>query len=314
MAGLRRKLRRFLLRNGRLESSDTVFDALFPQQFRVERLATGFQFTEGPVWLPDERALLFTDIPADRIYKLKPGNEPTVFRDPSHHANGLTLDGDGHLIACEHGARRVTRTEHDGAITVLADACEGKRLNSPNDVVVHSDGSIWFTDPPYGIRPEEQELPYQAVFRVRAGGGRPAPVILDLSKPNGLAFSPDETVLYVDDSSRARRHVRSFRVNEDGSLTDSGGLFHDMNVRAPGAPDGMKLDVDGRVWCTGARGIWVLSPDGDLLGTIVLPEKPSNCAWGGEDGRTLYITAETSVYRVRTNAQGIRPGNHETRA
>ncbi len=308
MAGLKRRLRRFLLRNGRLESNAPDFRALFPAQFRVERLATGFQFTEGPVWLPDEHALLFTDIPAGRIYRLEPGRAPAIFREPSYHANGLTLDGQGRLIACEHGSRRVTRTERDGTITVLADAYNGKRLNSPNDVVVHSGGAIWFTDPPYGIRPEEQELPFQGVFRIPPEGGPPEPVVHDFAKPNGLGFSPDERVLYVDDSSRSRRHIRSFRVNDDNSLTDRGGLFHDMNVRAPGAPDGMKLDVEGRIWCTGARGLWVLGPGGEKRGTVVMPEKPSNCAWGDEEGNTLYITAETSVYRVKTTTRGVRPG------
>jgi gluconolactonase len=214
----------------------------------------------------------------------------------------LTRDKEGRLIACEHGNRRVTRTEADGSVTVLAERFRGKRLNSPNDVIVKSDGAIYFTDPSYGINPKEQEQPVQGVYRLSPDTKEITLVADDLARPNGLAFSPDEKKLYIDDSER--RHIRVFAVREDGSLT-GGTLFHDMNVATPGAPDGMKVDVAGHVYCTGAGGVWVFDPAGNHLGTIVTPEKPSNCAWGDEDWRTLYITAETSLYKIRVNTAGM---------
>jgi gluconolactonase len=185
----------------------------------------------------------------------------------------------------------------------LADAFLGKKLNSPNDVIVKSDGAIYFTDPNYGIRPEEQEQEVQGVYRLSPDGEDLSLVASDFARPNGLAFSPDEKKLYIDDSER--RHIRVFNVNDDGSLS-GGTVFHDMNIATPGAPDGMKVDIEGRIYCTGAGGVWVFDPDGNHLGTIVTPEKPSNCAWGGMDSRTLYITACSSVYAIRAQTPGIR--------
>ena len=269
---------------------------------RPERIATGFQFTEGPVYSP-ECGLLFSDIPGNRIHQWRPDEAVTVFRSPSGHSNGLTYDRQGGLIACEHGARRVSRTEEDGRVVALASRYQGKRLNSPNDVVVKSGGTVYFTDPPYGVKPAERELSFQGVYRIGSDGALTL-LVRDFDKPNGLAFSPDESVLYVDDS--ARKHVRAFEVRPDGTLAN-GRVFADMQSDAPGSPDGMKVDVEGRLYVTGPGGTWVFDKTGRHLGTIVTPETPSNCAFGGEGNRTLFITARTSVYRVRLNVEGIGP-------
>jgi len=264
------------------------------------RIAGGFQFTEGPVWHPDGY-LLFSDIPADTIYRLVPGEMPEVWRRPSGHSNGLTFDRQGRLIACEHGNRRVSRTEADGQVVALAAHYRGKRLNSPNDVVVRSDGSIYFTDPPYGIRPEEQELPYNGLYRITPDGSLTL-LDADWGRPNGLAFSPNEKTLYVDDSPR--RIIRAYDVAEDGSLHRPR-LFADMASKMEGSPDGMKVDVEGNLYCTGPGALWVYRPDGTLVGQIIGPEKPANVAFGDADRRTLYITARTSVYALRTRIPGM---------
>ncbi len=219
-----------------------------------------------------------------------------VFRQPSGNSNGLTLDLQGRLIACEHSNRRVSRTEADGSVIPLATHYQGRQLNSPNDVVVKSDGSIYFTDPPYGVQPEERELDFQGVYRI-APDGTLALLVDDFERPNGLAFSPDERILYVDDT--ARRHVRAFDVLPDGTLVH-GRVFAEMQSPATGGPDGMKLDVEGSLYVTGPGGTWLFDPDGRHLGTLVTPELPANLAFGDGDRCTLYITARTSVYRVRT--------------
>ena len=291
-------------RRGRLEAKVEAFDRLFPQGAQIERVATGFQFTEGPLWCDEGRHLLFSDIPANRILQMTPEGRVSTFRHPSGHANGLTHDREGRLIACEHSNRRVSRTETDGTVTVIAEHFDGRKLNSPNDVVVRRDGSVYFTDPPYGIQPHLQEQPVQGVYRLPPDREHLALVAADFEGPNGLAFSPDEARLYIGDSS-SRRHVRVFDVQADGNLAN-GRLFHDMRVKQRGSPDGMKVDTCGRLYCTGARGVWVFDVDGVHMGTICTPEKPSNCAWGDEDRQTLYITAPTSVYRVRVNTPGTR--------
>jgi gluconolactonase len=264
-----------------------------------ERLATGFAFTEGPVWHPDG-FLLFSDIPANRTYRWAPGGEATVWREPSGNANGLTLDREGRLLACEHGNRRVSRVAAGGEATALAERYEGKRLNSPNDLVVARDGAVYFTDPPYGIEPDRREQPCNGVYRL-APDGALALVADDFERPNGLAFSPDGATLYIDDSGR--RHVRAFDVRPDGSLANSR-VLADMDHPQPGSPDGMKVDQEGHLYVAGATGVWVFEPDGTHLGTIVTPERPANCAWGDADRRTLYITARTSLYRVRAMVPG----------
>jgi gluconolactonase len=265
-----------------------------------ELLATGFQFTEGPIWISDGY-LLFSDIPADRIFKWSNASGVEIWREPSGQSNGLTIDLGGRLIACEHGNRRVTRTEPDGVVVPLAERYQGKRLNSPNDVVVKSDGSIYFTDPPYGIEPEEREQPCNGVYRILPDGTLEL-LVDDFDRPNGLAFSPDESVLYIDDSPR--RHVRAFDVRSDGTLHNSR-IIADMDHPQPGSPDGMKIDQEGHLYVAGATGIWVFEPDGVLLGVIVPPERPANCAWGDEDRKSLYITARTSLYRIRVTVPGL---------
>jgi gluconolactonase len=267
-----------------------------------ERLATGFQFTEGPVWHPDG-FLLFSDIPAARIYAWRPDGRVSIWREASGNSNGLTFDRSGRLLACEHGNRRVSVAQADGTVVALTDTYEGKRLNSPNDLVVRSDGSVYFTDPPYGIEPLPAEQPCNGVYCVRPDGTI-LRVLDDFDRPNGLAFSPDETILYVDDSRR--RHVRAFDVQADGTLQNSR-VIADMDHPQPGSPDGMKIDQAGNLYVAGATGVWVFQPDGTHLGVIVTPERPSNCAWGDDDGCSLYITARTSLYRVRVSVPGTPP-------
>lgn len=294
------------------ERRSPTFDRLVPVDAWIEPLATGFGFTEGPLW--DGESLLFSDIANSRIARLRlapAGAEVTTFRSPSHLANGLTYDAQRRLLACEGATRRLTRTEPDGTIVPIAESYQGKRLNSPNDVIVAADGAIYFSDPfwgngfgnPHGprVRADEQELPFAGVFRLATDGALAA-VADDFERPNGLALSPDEKTLYVDDTRRF--HIRAFDVQPDGSLSNSR-IFADIRADEPGVPDGMKVDVDGNVYCTGPGGIWVIAPSGEILGRIVPPEVPANVAWGDADWRSLYITARSSVYRVRLTTPGI---------
>ena len=268
-----------------------------------EQLASGLEFTEGPVWHPDGY-LLFSDIPANRTYKWSDKNGLEVWRQPTGNANGMTLDQQQRLVRCEHTGRQVSRVEADGSITALATHYNGGRLNSPNDVVIKSDGTVYFTDPPYGLdslEPSEREQPCNGVYRILTDGTM---VLLadDFDRPNGLAFSPDESILYVDDSPR--RHVRAFDVRPDGTLTNSR-ILADMDHPQPGSPDGMKIDEAGNLYVTGATGVWVFEPDGTHLGVIVTPERPANCAWGDSDRKSLYITARTGLYRIRVKVAGL---------
>jgi sugar lactone lactonase YvrE len=276
---------------------------------RVEKILGGFQFTEGPLWADGK--LLFSDIPASTIYSWIPSaGRAEVYRRPSGRSNGLTLDGRGRLIACEHD-RRLTRTELDGAVKVLAESYGGKKLNSPNDVVVAGNGDIYFTDPPYGLndKQEGKELPYQGVYRLGVHGKL---TLLDdtFDRPNGLALSPDESKLYIDDTTK--HHIRVFDVRGDGSICN-GRFFAELKGAKPGNPDGLKVDVHGNVFCTGSGGVWVITPSGEPLGVIETPEVSSNVAWGDPDFKTLYITARTGIYRVRT-ATGGTPSPSRTRA
>jgi aldose 1-epimerase len=277
---------------------------------QVEKIATGFEFTEGPVWHPDG-FLLFSDIPANTIYKWQPQQETEIFRQPSGNANGNTFDQSERLISAEHGNRRVSRTEKNGQIVTLASHYQGKRLNSPNDLAVKSDGSIYFTDPPYGIKPEQEELGFYGVYRL-ASDGTLTLLVDDFVRPNGIAFSPDETKLYVNDSEKG--HIRVFDVQPDGMLAN-GRLFAEMKPPSEeGAADGMKVDIKGNVYSTGPGGVWIFSPKGDLLDIIKTPEPPANLAWGDypsgtlrdRDYKTLYITARTSLYRIRLKIPGVR--------
>lgn len=277
----------------------------------VKQLATGFDWVEGPVWFGDANCLLFSDIPNNRIMRWTPGVGISVFREPSNYANGHTRDREGRLVSCEHGTRRVTRTELDGSVTVIADSYQGKRLNSPNDVVVHSDGSVWFSDPHYGIMTNyegyqsEQELPCH-VYRVDPNGNIQA-VLTDFACPNGLAFSEDEKRLYVADTGRifdaqAERHIRLFDVAADGGLS-GGDVFH---VIEPGCADGFRVDTDGNIWSSAADGVHCISPQGELLGKILVPELVSNVCFGGRAKHQLFITATTSVYAVTLNRNGVQ--------
>lgn len=266
------------------------------------RVAGGFQFTEGPVWHP-EGYLLFSDIPASIIYRYEPdsGEAPVPWRQPSGNSNGLTYDRAGRLLACEHGNRRVSRTEPDGTITPLATHYQGARLNSPNDIVVRSDGSIYFTDPPYGITEDQRELPYNGLYRI-SPDGELSLLETDFGRPNGLVFSPDESLLYVDDSPR--REIRVFGVNAAGELT-SDRLFANLESLEEGSPDGMKVDVMGNLYCAGPGGIWIFEPSGALVGIVAGPERPANLAFGDADLCTLYITARTGLYTLRTRNPGL---------
>ncbi|NEP15079.1 MAG: galactose-1-epimerase [Symploca sp. SIO2C1] len=269
---------------------------------QVEKVAAGFKFTEGPVWHSDG-FLLFSDIPANIIYKWQPEQKTEIFRQPSGKANGNTLDLSGRLITAEHSNRRVSRTEKDGTIVTLASHYQGKRLNSPNDLVVKSDGSIYFTDPPYGIKSEQEELGFYGVYRL-APDGTLTLLVDDFVRPNGIVFSPDETKLYVNDSQRG--HIRVFDVKPDGML-GKGKLFAELKPPSrEGAADGMKVDIKGNVYSTGPGGVWVFAPSGNLLGIIETPEAPANIAWGDSDYQTLYITARTSLYRIRLKVPGVR--------
>jgi gluconolactonase len=283
-----------------------------------ERIAGGMGFTEGPVWRGT--SLLFSDIPHKRIVRwrrLPEGPELTTYA--TGNSNGLTLDRQGEVLAAEHGGRCVSRVADNGIRTVLAEQFEGKRLNSPNDIVVKSDGPIYFTDPPYAVQPSTpgmarppdwwskpipgKEQPCNGVYRISPDGTLRL-LVDDFALPNGLAFSPDESVLYVDDS--AHKHIRAFDVRPDGTLTNSRILL-DMASEDPGVPDGLKVDLHGHVFCTGPGGVWVCRPDGERLGRIILPELPANLAWG-EDGSVLFLTARTSVYRLPTKTRGALLG------
>jgi gluconolactonase len=256
----------------------------------AERVATGFQFTEGPVWSPDG-FLLFSDVQGNRIVRWTAPDETTTFRQPSGNSNGLIFDSQGRLVACEHSNRRVSRTELDGNIVTLADRYQGMRLNSPNDIAIKSDGSIYFTDPPYGISSGQQELPYNGVFRISQPRNELTLLSSDFDRPNGLAFSPDESKLYIADTSRG--HIRVFDVEPDGTI-QGGAVFVEVS-----SPDGMKVDAKGRLYVASSTGVRVFTANGETFGTIAVAEQPSNLCFGDADGKSLFVTARTSLYRVR---------------
>jgi gluconolactonase len=266
----------------------------------AERLATGFTFTEGPSWHPDG-FLYFVDLRVHRLHKIGPGQSPELVREDTGEGNGTTFDLQGRLVMCEGGRRRLTRMDPDGRVEVLVDRYEGKRFNRPNDVVCASDGSLYFTDPGLRIPLAERELPYAGVYRLAPDGA--LTLVADCEYPNGLAFSPDERILYVA-NSRWAAYIHALELNDDGTLRRRC-IFADMSSDEPdGVPDGMKVDVEGRVYCTGPGGVWVFTPDGSHLGIIRLPEIPANLAFGGPDRQTLYFTARTSLYAMRTKVPG----------
>jgi gluconolactonase len=291
------------------EVIDPVFARFVLGNAPVQKLAGGFDWVEGPVWFGDAGCLLFSDIPNDRILRWTPDAGIATYRAPSNYANGHTRDRQGRLISCEHGTRRVTRTEWDGGITVIADSYRGKRLNSPNDAIVARDGAIWFTDPHYGIMSDyegfrgEQELPC-TVYRVNPDGTIAA-MITDMHCPNGLAFSPDEARLYVADTGRMHtddpQHIRVFDVS--GAVLSGGSVFHTIS---PGCADGIRVDTDGNLWSSAADGVHCIAPDGHLMGKILVPELVSNLCFGGRAKHRLYITASTGLYAVTLNRSGAQ--------
>lgn len=298
------------------EVIDPRFGACIDVVAQLERLHSGLRWAEGPVYFADHHALLFSDIPNERILRYDENSgHVTLFRAGSHNANGNTRDLLGRLITCEQGAGRITRTEPDGSITVLADSFEGHRLNAPNDVVVKSDGSIWFSDPSYGREtsfvgvPRASELDVDGLYMLDPNSGELELMADDFVKPNGLAFSPDESKLYVVDSGflpdpDGPRHVRVFDVGPDNTLTGGGVLTEVM----PGIPDGLRVDDDGRLWIGAGDGVHCVHPDGTLLGKLHLPEAAANLAFGGPKRNRLYITATTSLYAIFLNVTGcLRP-------
>ena len=272
----------------------------------LEQLGTGCEFTEGPIWHAEGKFLLFSDIPANQMKKWTAEEGITNFRVPSGKSNGLTYDKQGRLVTCEHANRRVSRTEADGTVVTIASHYDGKRLNSPNDVIVKSDGSIYFSDPPYGLTADygiegEQDLDFQGVYRLSADGQTLTLLVDDFDRPNGLCFSADESILYIDDTERM--HVRAFDVQSDGTIAN-GRIFAEEEGEGS-APDGMKIDVHGNVYLTGPGGIWIFDPSGEHLGILQTPERAANLGWGGDDWSTLFITASTSLYSIQCKVSGI---------
>jgi gluconolactonase len=297
------------------QTDDPRFSNLHIGSAGLDRIATGLRWAEGPVWFDDMNCLLFSDIPNQRIQRWVPDGElgaVSTFRSPSNFANGHTRDRQGRLISCEHGTRRVTRTEPDGGLTVIADSYQGKRLNSPNDVVVHSDGSIWFTDPTYGILSDYEgfeaapEQSARHVFRCDPMTGSLISVVDDFTQPNGLAFSPDETRLYVADSAAshdpgAPRHIRVFDV--DGARLSHSRAFAHIDV---GLPDGIRTDKQGNLWSSAGDGVHCFAPDGTRLGKILVPEVVANLTFGGPRRNRMFIAATTSVYAVYLTTTGAQ--------
>jgi gluconolactonase len=311
---------------------DPALDEIVPAGGKLEKVVTGFTFLEGPVWVPSGKSgyLLFSDIPANLIQKWTPDGTVSVYLKPSGFtgadssnaggeydsghgkfyqfgSNAVTIDHEGRVVFCAHGDRMVVRVEPDGKRTILADRFEGKRFNSPNDLVYKSDGALYFTDPTGGLRGRDddprRELTWQGVYLLK--GGKLQLVVKDLALPNGLAFSPDEKYLYVDNS--AKKTIMRYDVAADDTLS-SGKVFADMAAeKGGGNPDGMKIDRKGNIYCTGPGGVLIYSPDGKYLGKISTPEVAANLAWGDDGGKTLYVTARSSLYRIRLNVPGIRP-------
>jgi gluconolactonase len=272
-----------------------------------ETIASGCLFTEGPLWHPAGAYLLWSDMPGDHLRRWSAKDGVTTFRKPCNKSNGLTWDRQGRLLACEHASSQVSRTEPDGRITSLATHYQGKQLNSPNDIVCAADGAIYFSDPPYGRAefygvPRAQELSFQGVFRV--GSDPKSPVLLagDFDRPNGLCFSRDGQRLFINDT--ARKHIRVFDVKRDGTLS-GGRVWAETVGEGKGAPDGMKIDSRGNVYCCGPGGIHVFDPEAQCLGVIHTPEPAANFTWGDSDCRSLFITASTSVFRIRTATPGL---------
>ena len=288
----------------------TLADSVVADGATVEKLAGDMKFTEGPVWIPSEKKLIFSDIPNNKLMQWSEAGGLSVFREESQQTNGNILDLEGRLISCQHASRNVIRTEKDGTITVLAEKFDGMRFNSPNDVAVRSDGTLWFTDPPWGLK-GEHEIPGHWVFKLDPKSGTIEPVVKDLAMPNGIVFSPDETRIYIADTGGHKRHpdpafhqtpdlVHCYAVGKDGKLGEK--LFE-----IKGGSDGMAVDVKGNLYTTHAGNVHVFDADGKKLEEIDVPEGPANCTFGGEDFKTLFITARTSLYRVKMKHAGAKP-------
>jgi gluconolactonase len=293
------------------EVHDARFRLLLQPNAFLTKLTDECLWAEGPVYFPASDLLVWSDIPNNRMLRWAPGMGVGVYRAPSNYSNGNTRDAEGRMVSCEHGARRVTRTEHDGSITVIASHFEGKRFNSPNDVIVDSHGGIWFTDPDYGIISDyegyraDSEIGRCNVYRIAPGGTQAQIVCDDFVKPNGLAFSPDESKLYIADSGASHseddpRHIRVFDVASDGALRN-GRVFIAMKT---GVPDGMRLDEHGNVWTSADDGVHCYAPDGTLLGKILIPEVVANLTFGGIDRNRLFIAATTSIYSLYVGVRG----------
>ncbi|TNC52981.1 SMP-30/gluconolactonase/LRE family protein [Rubellimicrobium rubrum] len=292
------------------ETYDPRFGALIQSSAHLDHLGTGLRWAEGPVWFPAHQALYLSDIPNDRIMRWTEGTGLSVFRSPAGYTNGHTRDREGRLVSCSHGTRSLIRTEHDGTLTTLAESYGGRWLNSPNDVVVTRDGAVWFSDPTYGILSDYEgyeSVPEQdtnAVYRLAPGGREPERMIAGFVQPNGLAFSPDESRLYVAESGSSHDAsvpsvLRVFEIR-DGQV-DQGRVFAQVE---PGPPDGLRIDARGHVWCSAADGVQVFHPDGTLLGKILVPERVANLCFGGPRGNRLFLAATTSLYAVFVNARG----------
>lgn len=301
------------MENPHYEIRDPRFHDLLVSSAALDELYTGCRWAEGPVWFNDGGYLLFSDIPNERVLRWIEGAGTSVYRAPSNFINGNTRDREGRLVSCEHGGRRVIRTEIDGTITTLADRHQGKRLNSPNDVVVKSDGSVWFSDPSYGILSDYEgykageEQPSRNVYRLDPANGELTVMVDDFLQPNGLCFSPDERLLYVADSGAshkpdAPRHIRVFDV-KDGKQLTNGRVFAHIDK---GIPDGMRTDVEGNLWSSAADGVHCFHPDGTLLGKILVPQAVANLTFGGPRKNRLFITASTSLYAIYTATRGAQ--------
>jgi gluconolactonase len=299
---------------------DAALDNIVPLDYQIEKLAEGFVFTEGPLWIRDGGYLLFSDVRGNALLKWSAQDGAVDFIKPVFAGereglvgpNGMTLDSKGTLMICEHGNRRISRLTlpKEGERTAVVDSFEGKKLNSPNDLVYKSDGWLYFTDPPYGLAQQDddptKELDFNGVFRLNPDEQTLEVVVRDMTRPNGIAFSPDDTTLYVANSDPQRKLWMAYDVNEDGTV-DNGRVFYDVTSEtAEGLPDGMKLDKRGSLFCTGPGGVWIFAPDGKHLGTIQPEQVPANIAWG-DDGKSLYMTARTGLYRIRLHSEGTIP-------
>ncbi len=303
---------------GSIEQVDESLAELIDVSEKIEVLTTGYQWSEGPVWIKSEGHLLFSDVPQNKIHQWSPKSGHTVFMDPSGFegessekepgSNGLVLDGKGHLLVCDHGNRRIYRVEKDGTKTTLADRFEGKRFNSPNDLVVNSKGDIYFTDPPYGLKDEsKREIDFFGVYRVSTDGTVTL-LTKELERPNGIGLSPDEKTLYVAQSHRPAPTYTAYAIKEDGTTNEKGKILYNSIALAdagdPGMPDGMAIDVAGNLWATGPGGVLIISPEGKLLGRIMMGKPTANCTFG-DDGSTLYITSSDRICRVKTKTKGL---------